>query len=158
VEAREGKETRCRAVLRWCCKARTAETALVDLLTHRSACSSPSSGSGSWYSPPFVLALPRVWISDSLLVVIGCLQDMAAATATEAAASSASAAATADAVAILKRAIIKEGMLFKSAAAKGKDQMRGNWKDRWFVLKKNTLSYFKAKGETKEKGAIDLRV
>ncbi len=78
----------------------------------------------------------------------------AAATAVAASASS----ATPDAVSILKRAILKEGMLFKSAAAKGKDQMRGNWKDRWFVLKKNTLSYFKAKGETKEKGAIDLRV
>ena len=63
-----------------------------------------------------------------------------------------------DPVSILKRSIIKEGMLFKSAAAKGKDQMRGNWKDRWFVLKKNTLAYYKAKGETKEKGSIDLRV
>ncbi len=62
-----------------------------------------------------------------------------------------------DALSILKKSIMKEGTLFKAAAAKGKDQMRANWKDRWFVLKKNTLSYFKAKGETKEKGAIDLR-
>lgn len=54
----------------------------------------------------------------------------------------------------------RKGWLRKAAAAKGgKDQVRGNWKDRWFVLAPagSLLSYFETQASVKPKGVIPLR-
>jgi hypothetical protein len=54
----------------------------------------------------------------------------------------------------------RKGWLRKAAAAKGgKDQVRGNWKDRWFVLAPAgaLLSYFETQASVKPKGVIPLR-
>jgi len=46
----------------------------------------------------------------------------------------------------------------KAPSAKKKDEVRaGKWQERWFVLKKTTLYYYKQKGNTRPKGEIDLR-
>lgn len=54
----------------------------------------------------------------------------------------------------------RKGWLRKAAAAKGgKDQVRGNWKDRWFVLAPagSLLSYFETQASVKPKGVISLK-
>lgn len=54
----------------------------------------------------------------------------------------------------------RKGWLRKAAAAKGgKDQVRGGWKDRWFVLAPagGLLSYFETQQSVKPKGVISLR-
>lgn len=54
----------------------------------------------------------------------------------------------------------RKGWLRKAAAAKGgKDQVRGNWKDRWFVLAPAgcLLSYFETQTSVKPKGVVNLR-
>jgi len=54
----------------------------------------------------------------------------------------------------------RKGWLRKAAASKGgKDQVRGGWKDRWFVLAPagSLLSYFETQQSVKPKGVIPLR-
>eukprot|EP00954_Amorphochlora_amoebiformis_P021503 1346830-Amorphochlora_amoeboformis.AAC.1 len=46
----------------------------------------------------------------------------------------------------------------KAPSAKKRDEVRkGTWQERWFVLKKTTLFYYKKRGDTRAKGEIDLR-
>jgi len=46
----------------------------------------------------------------------------------------------------------------KAPSAKEKDEVRkGKWQERWFVLKKTTLFYYKKRGDSRPKGEIDLR-
>lgn len=45
----------------------------------------------------------------------------------------------------------------KNASSKGKDKVRANWQERWFVLRKHRLLYFKKKADSKPKGEIDMR-
>jgi hypothetical protein len=54
--------------------------------------------------------------------------------------------------------ITKEGFAKKNSSAKGVDEVRGNWNQRWLVLKGSTLSYYERRGdpESKKKGDIDL--
>jgi len=54
----------------------------------------------------------------------------------------------------------RKGWLRKAAASKGgKDQVRGGWKDRWFVLAPGAamLSYFETQASVKPKGVISLK-
>lgn len=61
------------------------------------------------------------------------------------------------ALALLRPKPDREGYLKKASNAKGKDEVRGNWQERWFVLKGHTLDYYKKKEDSSPKGTIDLR-
>ena len=52
---------------------------------------------------------------------------------------------------------IREGFAKKAAISKGIDECRGNWQERWFVLIKHELHYYKRKEDNTPKGTIDLR-
>lgn len=59
---------------------------------------------------------------------------------------------------LLKAKTSREGYLTKSAAAKGKDQVRNSWKERYFILKGHMLHYYVKQGDNTPKGEIDMRL
>lgn len=59
---------------------------------------------------------------------------------------------------LLKAKHAREGYLTKSAAAKGKDQVRTSWKERYFILKGHMLHYYVKQGDNTPKGEIDMRL
>ncbi len=59
---------------------------------------------------------------------------------------------------LINQKITRQGLMKKAPSAKKKDEVRrGTWQERWFVLKKTTLYYYKKRGDTRPKGEIDLR-
>mmetsp|Transcript_24942 Transcript_24942/g.59983 ORF Transcript_24942/g.59983 Transcript_24942/m.59983 type:complete len:872 (-) Transcript_24942:170-2785(-) len=59
---------------------------------------------------------------------------------------------------LINTKIIRQGLMKKAPTAKKKDEVRkGTWQERWFVLKKTTLYYYKKREDTRPKGEIDLR-
>jgi len=51
--------------------------------------------------------------------------------------------------------VILEGFMKKSGSSK-KDEIKDNFKERWFVLRGNTLYYYKHKGDAEAKGKMEL--
>jgi len=60
-------------------------------------------------------------------------------------------------LALIKKNAVRQGLLLKSPSAKGKDEFRKGWKERWFSLHGFTLHYYKKKDDRSPKGEIDLR-
>jgi hypothetical protein len=58
---------------------------------------------------------------------------------------------------LLKGDVLREGFMKKSASSKKGDQVRGTFKERWFVLKGTKLLYYKRKEDRTPKGELDMR-
>ena len=57
---------------------------------------------------------------------------------------------------LLKSERIREGFAKKASTSKGSDECRGGWQERWFVLIKHELHYYKKKEDNTPKGNIQL--